>query len=88
MSDTDDIFQFPCEFPIKVMGKKTDDFSSMVVGIIRKHIHDSSEITITSRQSHGDKYTSITATIIAQSRKQLDAIYQELKDTKQVVMLL
>jgi uncharacterized protein len=88
MGDTDDVFQFPCAFPIKVMGKKSDDFSSMVVGIIKKHIHDTNDITIDSRLSTGDKYVSITATINAQSRKQLDAIYQELKDNEQVVMLL
>ncbi len=78
MSCADDIFQFPCEFPIKIMGNKSDDFSTMVVRIIKKNLHGKSEITIDSRLSSGDKYLSITATITAQSRKQLDAIYQEL----------
>lgn len=88
MPDTDDIFEFPCEFPIKIMGRTSDDFQSLVVGIIKKHIPDTGEITIESRLSSGDKYLAITATITAQSRKQLDAIYQELTDTKEVVMLL
>ena len=39
MTDTskDTLFEFPCDFPLKVMGRKTDDFRSIVLGIVQKH---------------------------------------------------
>jgi putative lipoic acid-binding regulatory protein len=90
MTDSSDEspLKFPCEFPVKVMGKTGENFEVYVIEIFRRHVPDLDEGLITQRESQGGKYISVTVTIQAQSRKQLDAIYQELSDSKQVLMAL
>jgi putative lipoic acid-binding regulatory protein len=79
---------FPCSFPVKAIGLHTEDFEANVVTIIRRHAPDLSDDAITSRNSGGGRYLAVTATIIATSREQLDAIYLELNSHQQVVWVL
>ncbi|NOX42432.1 MAG: DUF493 domain-containing protein [Gammaproteobacteria bacterium] len=90
MADSSDEspLKFPCEFPVKAMGKTGQDFDLYVIEIFRRHVPDLDEALITKRESQGGKYISVTVTIQAQSRKQLDAIYQALSDSEQVLMAL
>jgi len=88
MSEEDTAFEFPCQFPIKAMGKNTADFDSIIVAIVRKHAEDIKEGAVKSRASKGDKFLSVTVTIEAQSKRQLDAIYQDLNDSPAVMMVL
>jgi len=88
MSEEDTVFEFPCQFPIKAMGKNIADFDSLVVAIVRKHAEDIKEGAIKTRPSKGDKFLSVTVTIEAQSKRQLDAIYQDLNDSPAVMMVL
>lgn len=78
---------FPCEFSIKIMGLNTEMFQSTIRVIIQKHVN-SDAIAYSSQPSRGDKYISITATFSAQTKKQLDALYQELNDHELVLMTL
>jgi len=87
-SDDLDLFKFPCEFPIKVMGKAHPDFEGEMVRIVRKHCPDLGENAVQSKPSKAGNYYAITITIMAQSREQLDAIYQELTDSDYVNMAL
>lgn len=84
----DDLFDFPCEFPIKVMGLATPDFDLFVVEMIRKHCPDLTEGAVTTRPSRGGKYLSVTVMIMAQSRQQLENLYQELSRHERVIMVL
>ena len=68
--------QFPCTFPIKAMGYADAGFGLRVVEIVRHHAPDVSEAAVQNRPSVGGKYLSVTVTIEAQSRVQLDAIYR------------
>ena len=77
-SDQDSLFDFPCAFPIKIMGKASAEFEIEVTRIIRQHVTDLDESAITRRQSTKSKYTSLTVTITATSRTQLNAIYMDL----------
>ena len=79
---------FPCEFPIKVMGRKQPRFVQAVTGIVRKHAPDFDAATVEMRPSRQGKYLSVTCTVRATSREQLDALYQELCDHPMVVMVL
>jgi len=88
MSEEETLFEFPCQFPIKAMGKNIHEFDATVVGIVRKHTDDISEGAIKIRPSKGDKFLSVTVTIEANSKKQLDAIYQDLNDCPEVIMVL
>ena len=81
-------FEFPCQFPIKAMGKNIADFDAIVVAIVRQHVDDLKESAVKSRMSKGDKFISVTVTIEATSKKQLDAIYQGLTDCPELMMTL
>ena len=80
--------QFPCSFPIKAMGLADEGFDSQVVGIVRRHSPDILEGAVTTRASSGGKYLAVTVTIHAQSREQLDAIYQDLVACEQVLFAI
>ena len=79
---------YPLDFPIKIMGRREPGFVRKVVGIVRKHAADFDEATIGMRPSKQNTYLSVTCTIVATSREQLDALYQELNDHPAVVMVL
>ena len=87
-SSEDEIMKFPCQFPIKVMGIATDNFDIVVTDIIKKHVFDLSEDAVKSRFSQEGKYVSVTVTIEAKSRQQLDNIYFDLTEHKKVLMAL
>jgi len=88
MSEEDTLFEFPCQFPIKAMGKNSPEFDSIVVGIVRQHVDELKEAAVKSKLSKGDKFISVTVTIEATSKRQLDAIYQGLTDCPEVIMSL
>jgi uncharacterized protein len=88
MSEQESLLEFPCQFPIKAMGKNRDDFDMVVVEIVRQHVTDIREGAITTRTSKGGKFLSVTVVIEATSRTQLDAIYQGLTDSPDVLMAL
>ena len=79
---------FPCDFPIKVMGRKQPRFVQVVTAIVRKHAPDFDAATVEMRPSRQGKYLSVTCVVRATSRQQLDALYQELCDQPDVVMVL
>jgi putative lipoic acid-binding regulatory protein len=79
---------FPCDFPIKVMGRKERGFAQAVIDIVRKHAPDFDPATVEMRPSRQGTYLSVTCVVRAASREQLDALYQELCDHPAVVMVL
>ena len=89
MSDNrESAIQFPCDFPIKVMGRTTDDFDTLVLSIVQRHVGNLSEESVTVRASAGGNYVSVTVTVIAESQHQLDNLYRELSGHERVVMVL
>ncbi len=79
--------QFPCLFPVKIMGLNSEAFPSEVLSIFRSHL-GSGHFTESRRPSSGGKYLSITVTFTAQSQDQLNAIYEELNRHELVLMTL
>jgi putative lipoic acid-binding regulatory protein len=88
MSDREGYFEFPCTFPIKIMGRANVEFEVRILAILRKHTPDLGEAAIRIRHSKEGTYMSITALIPAKSKQQLDAIYQELSSEKTVLVVL
>lgn len=82
------IIEFPCQFPIKAMGLDCMEFDMLVYSIVHKHAPDVGEGAIKSRTSSKGKYVSVTITINAQSREQLDNIYMDLSKCEKVLMAL
>lgn len=72
------LFEFPCEFPIKAMGKTCPELEIAVIEIINRYVPDLGEGAVRMRPSSKGTYTAITVVIQAQSKDQLDAIYMEL----------
>ena len=79
---------FPCDFPIKVMGRRQPRFAQSVIEVVRKHAPDFDPATVELRPSRQDNYLSVTCVVRATSREQLDALYKELCDHPNVVMVL
>ena len=82
------VLAFPCEFPIKVMGRRERRFAQQVTEIVRRHAPDFESATIEMRPSRQGKYLSLTCIVRATSREQLDALYQDLCDHPSVVLVL
>lgn len=82
------LLEFPCDFPIKAMGYRSDDFKRVVADIIGRHTPDLDTTTLRTQDSRHGRYQSVTLTIRARSREQLDAIYQDLSAHERVVVAL
>ena len=87
-SDTDELFNFPCEFPIKIMGRCNCDLEVLVVEVINRHVSNIAEDAVTTRPSGKGNFMSVTVTVTATSREQLDNIYIELTAREEVLMAL
>ncbi len=88
MTEQDSIMEFPCDFPIKVMGMAAVDFELIVAEIVRRHAPELREAAVKSRHSKEGKYISVTVTVNAQSKEQLDNIYMDLTSHERVIMAL
>ncbi len=84
----DTLLEFPCRFPIKVMGAATDEFRSLVLGIVTRHFGELASSDIEERPSSGGRYLGVTITVHAESKAQLDAAYTELTSCRQVLVAL
>jgi putative lipoic acid-binding regulatory protein len=88
MTDTDALFRFPCEFPIKVMGRDSESFRTLTLAIIERHAGALAPDRISERMSSKGRFLALTYTIEARSRAQLDEIYQDLTDSGVVLVAL
>ncbi len=82
------LLEFPCQFPIKALGKTSPELDIIIIEIIKRHVDDVQDDAIKSKPSKGGNYTAITITIEATSKQQLDNIYQDLTDCPEVIMAL
>ncbi len=88
MTTSKSLLQFPCDFPIKVVGHHHAEFEAQVVALVREHAPDLGEGAVRSRPSQGDKYLAVTVTVRATSQEQLDAIYRKLSGWDRALMVL
>ena len=84
----DSLIEYPCDFPIKIMGKAEQDFTEVALMIVKHHAPDFDENTMEIRSSKGGNYLSITCTIRATSRHQLDELYRALTGHPKVSVVL
>lgn len=80
--------EFPCDYPIKVIGDAADDFPAMVEAVMRKHDSSFSADTLQIMDSSKGNYMSVRVTIVATGEAQLKAIFEELKSSGRVKMVL
>lgn len=72
------LLEFPCDFPLKIMGLANAALAQAVLDVVVSHAPDFDGATMEMRASSGGKYVSLTCTIKATSKAQLDALYREL----------
>jgi putative lipoic acid-binding regulatory protein len=82
------LIEYPCDFPIKIMGRTTPGFAQTIVEVVRRHAPDFEAAGVEMRTSKQSKYLSVTCTVRATSREQLDGLYRDLCDHPLVVMVL
>ena len=82
------LIEYPCDFPIKIMGQAEQSFTQSILMIVKRHVPNFDEASLETRISKKNKYLSLTCTVRAISRTQLDALYKELCDHPMVVMVL
>ncbi|PWG65242.1 YbeD family protein [Sediminicurvatus halobius] len=88
MSDDDSPLDFPCEFPIKAMGRTDADLAALVWRIVSSHAPATPAEALRTTPSRHGRFVSVTVTITAESRAQLDAIYHELQSHGDVLATL
>lgn len=87
-NDEESAIKYPCEFPIKAMGLASASLHLTILEIVQRHAPDADDRALKSRPSSNGKYISVTITITAQNRAQLDAIYTDLTACEHVLMAL
>ena len=88
MTSSSTLIDYPCEFPIKIMGKDEREFAKSILIIVNRHIPGFDDKSVETRASKKNKYLSLTCTVYVISQSQLDALYQELCDHPMVLMVL
>ncbi|MCK4709839.1 MAG: DUF493 domain-containing protein [Gammaproteobacteria bacterium] len=86
--EVETLLEFPCSFPIKAFGKTGETLEIAVLEIVNQHVDDLAEGAVKMNASKNAKFTSITITINATSKQQIDNIYLDLTACEHVVMAL
>lgn len=82
------LLEFPCDFPLKVMGATREGFAQAIVAVVLKHAPDFDAAQVEMRPSKAGNYLSLTCVIRATSKPQLDALYRELTSHPWVKIVL
>jgi putative lipoic acid-binding regulatory protein len=88
MNDKQSSIQFPCHFPIKIIGKNTAAFVSEITAITRRHFPETPDSAVACQTSQQANYLAITVTIYVHEQPTLDALYLELTKHPDVKMVL
>ncbi len=80
--------EFPCRFPIKMMGRDRPAFHEAARSIIERHAGELSDTAIRRALSRKANFVSLTITIDATSQDQLDRIYEDLSAHDEVLVAL
>ena len=80
--------EFPCAYPIKVLGRSSANFESIVLAVFERHAPGFDQQTMAARASRKGTFTALTITITATGADQLEALHQDLLATGHVQMVL
>ena len=82
------LLEFPCDFPLKIMGSKHPEMAGTIAAVVITHAPDFDHTTIEIRESSKGNYLSLTCTVRATSQQQLDNLYRELSSHPMVKVVL
>jgi putative lipoic acid-binding regulatory protein len=82
------LLEFPCDFPLKIMGASAPEFAQTIAAVVLRHAPDFDAATMEMRPSKAGNYLSLTCTVRAVSQQQLDTLYLELTGHPMVKVVL
>jgi uncharacterized protein len=82
------LIEFPCAFPIKIMGARVEGFAQAVVEVVLAHDSCFDPASVEMRPSRNGNYLALTCTVRAVSQAQLDALYRQLSAHPMVKVVL
>lgn len=88
MQQEDSLIEYPCDFPIKIMGAAREDFAQAMLVVVRVHDPGFSAERLSMRASGKGNYLAVTCTVRATSREQLDNLYRDLSSHPYVKIVL
>jgi len=89
MDFSDAELDFPCQYPIKIIGIASDSFKKFILNVVYKHFEKKvSDGLISFKHSKNNKYLSITVDFTAESRKHVDEIYKDLRACQEIICLM
>lgn len=87
-AEQETLLEFPCDFPLKIMGLASDNLAQAVLEVVVRHAPNFEAASMAMRASSGGKYISLTCTVVATSKPQLDNLYRELSSHPLVKVVL
>lgn len=87
-TETNEVFDFPCQFPIKAMGRDAEGFPAHVMDLVAASAGPVDHDAVNIRPSRDGRYISVTVTFTATSREQLDEIYRRLTSSARILVVL
>ena len=80
--------EFPCAYPVKVLGRQSDEFNTTVLSVLEAHAPGFDQSSVSVRSSSKGRFVALTVTITATGPEQLDALHRDLLATGMVQMVL
>lgn len=82
------LLEFPCDFPVKIIGTNSPNFLKEIEGIVKKHVPNFKEDQLKQNLSQKGNFLAITVTVLAENQEMLDALYKELTKHPDIKMVL
>ncbi len=87
-SEDETLFEFPCRFPVKAMGRDAEGFPAHVMKLVAAEVGEIKHEDVDIRSSSQGRFLSVTVTFTAQNREQLDAVYRNLTASERILLVL
>jgi uncharacterized protein len=85
---SESLLEFPCDFPLKVMGRKEAGFPEAIIALVEAHAGPLDDGRVRLRESRDGNFVALTLVVRPESQEQLDAIYVALSAHDQVLIVL
>ncbi len=82
------LLEFPTDYPIKIIGRPSDEFRARVHAVVLRHAPELEAERVSERLSGNGNFLSISYTLLAESREQVEALTAELQACEGVMMLI
>ncbi len=82
------LWEFPMDYPLKVMGEAQHPMRAIVADIVARHVPDFDAAGISERASSGGKYVSVSVVLRIERKEQINGLYADLAACAQIRMVL